>query len=343
MSDAIAGLLAWFYELIPNYGLSIILLTLVVMLVLTPLTMKGTRSMMAMQRFQPEMKKLQEKYKDDRQKLNEEMMRFYKENQINPVAGCLPLFVQLPVFIILFRVLQGLTMKESQLGSTLGWVAGHLSSGQVAPALPEVVRTFDPGYLDHGSALYEDLAGSTAMNSFGLDLALSPLQALESGIGTALPYLLMVVVVAATSWYQQQQIMARNDKRGVKTDPNMAFMTKVMPMMLPVFSVGMPTGLVVYFLVSNLYRVGQQGWITRTMDHELGSAKAGSAVVETTAKETGKADKAGKSDKSDKAVTESSDESDASVTRPPSARGGEGSRRIGGGGAGGGPKKKRKK
>ncbi len=283
MSDAIAGLLAWFYELVPNYGVAIIMLTLVVMLVLTPLTMKGTRSMMAMQRLQPEMKKLQERYKDDREKLNEEMMAFYKENQINPLSGCLPLFVQLPVFIILFRVLQGLTLKENLAGAHLGWNAGHASVGSTAPALPDLVRTFDPGYLEHTSALYRDLSNATQMRAFGLDLSVSSTDALTEGLMHALPYVLMVVAVGITSWYQQRQITARNDKRGVESDPNMAIMTKVMPLMMPVFAIGMPAGLVVYFLASNMYRVGQQGWITRTMDH----AAPATVTVEASAKDGG--------------------------------------------------------
>ena len=80
-------------------------MTIIVMLVLTPLTWKSTRSMLEMQRLQPEIKKLQTKYKDDRQKLNEEMMAFYKEHKINPVGGCLPMFFQIPVFVSLFNIL----------------------------------------------------------------------------------------------------------------------------------------------------------------------------------------------------------------------------------------------
>src|SRR5882757_8887549 len=97
--------LSWLYAIVPNYGIAIIMLTILVRLVLYPLTAKQARSMIAMQRVQPEVKKLQAKYKNDRQKLNEEMMAFYKENKINPLAGCLPLLVQLPIFFALFRVL----------------------------------------------------------------------------------------------------------------------------------------------------------------------------------------------------------------------------------------------
>src|SRR4051794_13725857 len=108
-----ANLLAFFYEIWPSYGGAIALMTLAVMVVLTPLTLKGTRSMMVLQALQPEMKKIQAQYKDDRQKLNEELLKFYKENNINPLGGCLPLLVQLPVFIILYNVLRGLTSVAS--------------------------------------------------------------------------------------------------------------------------------------------------------------------------------------------------------------------------------------
>src|SRR5690349_24456539 len=106
MFSFLSQLLAWFYDIIPSYGVAIVLLTVAVRLILFPLTAKQARSMQAMQRIQPEIKRLQAKYKNDRQKLNEEMMKFYKENQINPLAGCLPLVVQLPVFFALYRTLE---------------------------------------------------------------------------------------------------------------------------------------------------------------------------------------------------------------------------------------------
>jgi YidC/Oxa1 family membrane protein insertase len=89
-----------------SWGLSIIALTVVVRAALVPLTVKQFRSMQALVRLQPEIKKLQEKYKDDRQRLNQEMMRFYQENKVNPFSSCLPLLLQLPVFFALFYLLR---------------------------------------------------------------------------------------------------------------------------------------------------------------------------------------------------------------------------------------------
>jgi YidC/Oxa1 family membrane protein insertase len=103
----LGSILSFFYGVIPSYGLAIILLTVLVRVALFPLTWRQTRSMQAMQRLQPKLKELQRKHKGNRQKLNEEMMKLYKENQVNPLGGCLPLLLQLPVFISLYAVLRG--------------------------------------------------------------------------------------------------------------------------------------------------------------------------------------------------------------------------------------------
>ena len=97
-----------------SYGIAIMLLTLTVMILLMPLTLRATRSTIKMQHMQPELKRLQKEYKDDREKMNAELMKLYQENGINPVGGCLPMLAQLPVFLVLFRVLQGLTRHADQ-------------------------------------------------------------------------------------------------------------------------------------------------------------------------------------------------------------------------------------
>jgi YidC/Oxa1 family membrane protein insertase len=97
--------LHFFYGLIPNYGVAIILVTICLKIIFWPIQAKSIQSMKAMQKFQPLMTKLREKYKDDPQKLNTEMMKLYKEHKINPFSGCLPMLVQLPVLIAFYRVL----------------------------------------------------------------------------------------------------------------------------------------------------------------------------------------------------------------------------------------------
>jgi YidC/Oxa1 family membrane protein insertase len=262
--DGIAWILSFFYSLWPSYGGAIILLTLLVMVVMTPLTLKGTRSMMAMQRLQPEMKRIQDKYKDDREKLNQELLAFYKENNINPVGGCLPLLLQMPVFIVLYRVISGLTLPASNMGIETGWNGGQVGRGTALTSVPEVVlkQPFQPAYLNHSSELYQSLAGSFTMPFLGLDLASSASQALSKGIVDALPYLLMIAIVAVSGWAQQRQMQGRSN---TAPNPQQQTISRVMLFFLPAISFGLPAGVVLYFVVSNLYRVGQQWYITRTL------------------------------------------------------------------------------
>lgn len=261
-----ANILAWFYSLVPNYAVAIILLTLLVMIIVTPLTLKGTRSMMIMQQLQPEMRKIQQKYKDDRQKQNEELLKFYKENDISPLGGCLPLLVQAPVFIVLYQVLRGLTLRQPDLGFDTGWVGGQLGVGSnPVPKIPSVERAFDPAYVNHSSDLYHDLSNTTQMSAFGIDLSESASKALSQGVLHAMPYLVLIAIVAVTGFVQQRQIQGRMSQSSQSANPQMQQITKIMPFFLPLISFGLPAGLVLYFATSNLFRIGQQAFISHSI------------------------------------------------------------------------------
>jgi YidC/Oxa1 family membrane protein insertase len=237
MFDALASALAFFYDLWPSYGGAIFLFTVAIMTALSPLSIKSTRSMIRMQRVQPELKKLQTKYKDDREALNREMMAFYQANNINPFSSCLPMLLQMPVFIVLFRVLRGLTKVDS---------TGH----------------FNPDYLSKDSALAVALRHSTKMMSFGMDLSKSALSELKNeGLVTAMPFFVLVVLVAGTQWYQQRQISGRQGS--VAVNPQQQMMTKILPFIIVPFALSFPAGLVVYYVTSNLVRVGQQAFVTQ--------------------------------------------------------------------------------
>jgi YidC/Oxa1 family membrane protein insertase len=224
--NAFGAVLAFFYAIIPNEGVAIILLTITVMLVLFPLTAKSARSMLAMQRLQPEIKKLQAKHKGDRQKLNEEMMELYKENKVNPLGGCLPLVVQFPVFISLFHVLR--------------------STAATVPI---------------GSQLYKDIiaAKPNGLTFLGMDLSLKATDP-HSSLWVALPYYILVGAVFLTGFLQSRQSQRNTPPGG---NPQMQMITKVLPIAFGAFSLFFPAGLVLYFLVSNLWRLGQQELIMR--------------------------------------------------------------------------------
>ena len=151
--DLPSKLLAWLYSITHSYAASIALIAVVVMVITAPLTLKSTKGMLEMQRLGPEMRKLQAQYRNDRTKLNEEMMKLYQEHKVNPLSSCLPLLAQMPVFIIMFRILYGLTYRPrggtGALAQGIYWAAGR--EGEEVGFLPR--------YISHDSELFQSLVG----------------------------------------------------------------------------------------------------------------------------------------------------------------------------------------
>ncbi len=257
MFELPAWLLSWCYGLTHNYALSIGLIALVVMLIITPLTLKSTKGMLEMQRLSPEMRKLQQQYRNDRQKLNEEMMKLYQEHKVNPMASCLPLLAQMPVFIIMFRVLHGLTYKPvSEVAPVVRAV--YAGAGQTAPAK----LGFVPRYIAHSSELYTSLFGHQEMKSFGLDLARSPAQALADGIGVGLIYAVLVVALAFLYFAQQRMVAARAAVSPTMS-PQQQKLMQYLPVAFAIFQVFFIAGLIIYYMTQAILRIGQQAYITR--------------------------------------------------------------------------------
>jgi YidC/Oxa1 family membrane protein insertase len=233
--EGMGYVLAFFYGIVPNAGIAIIMLTVVVRLILFPLTAKQAKSMIAMQRAQPEIKKLQAKYKNDKQKLNEELMKFYKENQINPLGGCLPLIAQMPIFIALYQTLRN-------------------------------IQHFIPS----SSSMYADICSGKGckvvnLDFFGMNLTQSA-GAAPKGFGNALPYYVLVGLVVISAFLQQRQTM-RNQ---TQVNPQMQIIGKVMPVVFGFISINIPAGVVLYFFTSNLWQIGQQEVVFRTIGTAAG-------------------------------------------------------------------------
>lgn len=243
--DGIAAVMAWFYSLMPDYTFAIAMLTLAIMLLFTPLTLRGARSMTKMQALQPEMTALRKRHGSDRQKLNEEMMRLYQSHGVSPLGGCLPNLVQIPIFIVLYRVIWNLRIPDDNL------------------TLPEDERF--PRNLSPDSQMYEDIvAAGGEMRSLGMDLSETARDVVQADFVEGLPYLGLIAVTFLLAWLQQRQMAAR---RGGSAMPNrqMEIMMKYLPFMLPVFSFFVPAALVPYFIVSSIYRMLQQAFIHARM------------------------------------------------------------------------------
>ncbi|MFW6030821.1 MAG: YidC/Oxa1 family membrane protein insertase [Halanaerobiales bacterium] len=156
LSDIMTQLLNFINSFVGNYGVSIIILTILVRLILYPLTAKQTKSMKKMQELQPKMKEIQEKYKDDKQKQQEETMKLYSEHGANPLGGCFPLILSMIIIIPLFRSIQNMDMA----GTTFLWVQ-NLSEPDIILVLLNGVamaaQTYIPSKTSGGAATQNNL------------------------------------------------------------------------------------------------------------------------------------------------------------------------------------------
>jgi len=227
--DLANGVLKFFHDSAGlSWGMSIIMLTVVTRAVLIPLTYKQLKGMRAMQALQPQIKELQEKYKNDKQRMQQEMMRFYKENKVNPLASCLPLLAQFPVFITLFYVLR------NELPEDMGCAAaGHCSA--------------------HGAEFLfiNDLTGKAT--------------------GTEL--IVLLVLYIGTQLISSMVMMITADK-------SQRTMMMLLPFVFVPFILSFPAGLILYWITTNFWTIGQQLVIKRVVPPPVIATPEGAAAIQ---------------------------------------------------------------
>lgn len=228
--DFANGVLQFFHDSVGlSWGMSIIALTVVTRAVLIPLTYKQLKGMRAMQALQPQIKELQEKYKNDKQRMQQEMMRFYKENKVNPLASCLPLLAQLPVFITLFYVLR------HELPPDMGCPeAGHCAA-------------YGAEFL-----FIHDLTGKA-----------------EGGELIALLILYVGTQLASGA------VMA------VTADKSQRMMMFALPLVFVPFILNFPAGLILYWITTNFWTIGQQLVIKRIVPPPVVATPEGAAAIQS--------------------------------------------------------------
>jgi len=193
ISKPLFKVLEWFYDLVGNWGWAIVLVTLLIKLILFPLSYKGMMSMQKLKELAPKMKEIKEKYSKDPQKMNAQMMEMYKKNGANPMGGCLPLLLQIPIFFAIYRVL--LNAVELQGAEWILWIT---------------------------------------------DLSLKD------------PWFVLPVLMGASMWYQQK--ITPNSM----TDPMQQKIFQWLPVVMTLFFITFPAGLVLYWLVNNIFTILQQ-------------------------------------------------------------------------------------
>ncbi|RKN07330.1 membrane protein insertase YidC [Streptomyces radicis] len=217
------------------WGLSIVSLVVVIRIALIPLFVRQIKATRNMQALQPRMKKIQERYKNDRQRQSEEMMKLYRETGTNPLASCLPILAQSPFFIALFQVLNHIANRDT---------VGTLTQDQV------------------DSAREATIFGAPIAARF-LDSA-SHLADLGASVGTVRTVtVIMIVLMSASQFYTQRQLMTKNVDLTVKTPfmNQQKMLMYIFPIMFAVFGINFPVGVLIYWLTTNVWSMGQQLYV----------------------------------------------------------------------------------
>ena len=229
IKETIFSGLQFLHDITGDYGVAIILLTVAIRLLMIPLTVKQTRSMYEMQRIQPKIKELQKKYKKDKEKLQEETLKFYQDNKVNPFGGCLPLLLQMPVFIALYQVLGG---TPDQPGLFLEYVA----------SLPEAEQAAATGFW----IILPDLTATpSAIWSTG-------------GFFAALPYALLVVLFGLSIWLPQMLMPGENQQKQI---------AGIMAVFMLYIGWISPAGVLLYWVTSSVLGIAQQQIQLKLLGH----------------------------------------------------------------------------
>jgi YidC/Oxa1 family membrane protein insertase len=265
--DALGWVVAQIYALIPNYGVTIIALTVLVRVVLLPLGIKQIRSMQHMQIVQPKIKQVQQKYKQNKQKQQEEVMKLYKEYGVNPFSGCWPVLLQFPILIAMYSVLR---WPQSPVHIPQGTDLYNVIQQQIPePPTPDKMAEL-PGPPAGTSFLGMNLLCS-AMNAGRSDASLTgslngekvvyPVDCGSKAIARV-PYYAFALLMFGTTYFQQRQ-MQKASPPGAASQQQQTLM-KIMPIMFGVFGIFFPAGLVLYWTTSNAWQIGQQYYMLRT-------------------------------------------------------------------------------
>ena len=282
--DAIGWVLAWVFDVIPNYGLAIIVLTLVLRFLLFPLGVKQIKSMQSMQALQPKIKEIQKKYKNNKPKAQEETMRLYKEAGVNPLGGCLPVLAQFPLLIAMYSVIRSpgyapvetdgqvsaYRITDNHLPTDSALFASVLthertsfiglnlqcSAAQAGSIEASTIKDSGDNFVQEGIPLQSD--EGVPLDSFE---ARPVLPCGEDGITSKIGYVLLLGLMIGTAFFQTLQTQRASPQGAASSQQQMIL--RVMPLFFGFIGFSFPAGLVLYWTVSNLFMIGQQTLLLR--------------------------------------------------------------------------------
>jgi len=260
-----------------NYGLSLLIFTVIIKFALLPLTIKQYHSTVRMQELQPKIQEIQKKYKNDKEKLNQELMKVYQENNYNPASGCLPLLIQMPILISLYWVIMQplkfmLNKTPEQITKLTDYVTAKLGATTMS-------YSKEIGILNYFNTHRDELANMTDflkpeelinMNFLGLDLGqiatYNPSLLFGEQSATYLPLLLLPIIGVITTYISSKMAMPKVDPNN-KDANAAASMSKSMllvgPIMTLIFSFQLPAGVILYWIAGYVFQIFQQLYLNK--------------------------------------------------------------------------------
>lgn len=274
ITQPLAYVFRFIFDFCDNYGLTIILFTVFIKLVLFPLTYKQQKSMTAIQALQPKINEINRKYNGNKEKISEETMKLYQKYNVNPMAGCLPLLIQLPVIFLFYQIIRCplqyiLKFPKEAVSAAVEAIkavpdlAGIVSgTNAAAEEIAIASHLADASLMDVVKTATESFEGliyrAVDFQFLGLDLSLTP-------TWTQLSWLWVIPILAAATQYLSTWIMKKTQPKAEtpkKKDPNgeqmpdmASSMNKTMPIMTAVFCFMLPAGIGVYWIVSNIMQM----------------------------------------------------------------------------------------
>ena len=271
------------YRLVQNYGVAIIIFTIIVKLILLPLNIKSQKAMRKQQKIQPILAELQKKYANDKEKLQQEMMKLYKDNNVSMMGGCLPMLIQMPILIGLYNVIRsplrylfGVSIADAGVVDKINLIIQRMTeqfpaeiskyTGYTAQRLFDIAQielsTWSEKVLDIAEAW------SINYNFLGLDLSKYPSASL-SAITSAnfsdwatIALLIIPALAVFTTWISMKQSQKMSGQNNNSQNEQMASTMNTMNLMMPImtgfFAFTLPSGMGIYWIISNLVQMIQQ-------------------------------------------------------------------------------------
>lgn len=239
------------------YGLALIIFTLIIRAAMLPLTVKQYRSTAKMQEIQPQIQEIQKRYKNDKEKLNQELMKVYQDNKVNPAGGCAPLLIQMPIFLSLWQVIsRPLTFMLNKTQEEITTLFNQV------PANERIMGYTELSVVNHSKLL--------DMNFLGMNLGLVPKFGFNYLFnnplsGQYLALLIIPLIATATTFISSKMSMASTAQSN-QNNPNAAMTNSMMyvaPIMTLMFSFQFPAGLGLYWIAGNLVQIAQQWYINK--------------------------------------------------------------------------------